>query len=159
MAEQVSSTLAEMSRENVEIVRNSIDAYLRGDFDASLAAYAEDAEIDARHFPEGRVYRGPDGLSDLMRTYIGTFDDYRLEVEDVIDAGERVLMLTRESGISKGARVPIEGRYGIVFTVEDGRITRWQGFVDLEDAYRAAGLPADEPSKSGSAGDRPASPG
>jgi uncharacterized protein len=128
-----------VSKENVELVRRAFEVWQRGDDAAALEFYAEDVEVDARHFPEGRVYHGREGVSEFVRGYVGTFEDYRLEVEEIVDAGDDVLVLTRESGRSRGVGVPIDGRFALVLTVADGLIVRWRGFVDRDEALRSVG--------------------
>ena len=52
--------LGDMSQENVELVRSSIEAYIAGDRDAYLDFFAEDVEAfpDASRFPEAEPFRG-----------------------------------------------------------------------------------------------------
>jgi hypothetical protein len=58
-----------MSEENVEIVRRHIDAYESGDYEASLAAYHPELVCDASARPEGRVYRGREGVAEAIRVW------------------------------------------------------------------------------------------
>ena len=48
-----------MSQENVEVVRRSLDAFQRRDFDAAMDALDPRIEYDLTHFPDGKVYLGP----------------------------------------------------------------------------------------------------
>ena len=129
-----------MSKENVEIVRRQIDAYLSGDFETALAAFDPEVEFDVSIRPEGGVYRGPEGVAEAMRTWSGAWEDWRVEVEEIIDAGDRVLMIVHETGRGKGSGIEIDQRLFQVYTLRDGKITRWKGFMDHEDALEAAGL-------------------
>ena len=112
----------------------------RRDFDRGFESVDPAVEWDARHFPDGRVYHGHDGVREFITTYAGTFDDYRLIVERYIDAGDRVVAFTHESGTAKGSRVPAAGEFGLVFTVRDGRIVHWVGYTDRAKALEAVGL-------------------
>ena len=94
-----------MSEENVEIVRRCMEAYQAGDITASVVDVDPGVEFDMTFRPEGRIFRGHDGIAEAMRTWTGTFEDWSFEVEDVIDAGDQVLVIVRESGRGKGSGV------------------------------------------------------
>ena len=53
-----------MAQENVEIVRRCCEAFDQGDHEAALDALAPDVEYDLSHFPDGRIYRVPEGGGD-----------------------------------------------------------------------------------------------
>src|SRR2546423_1022597 len=84
-----------MSQENVEVVRRHMQAVLVGDYEAALADYDPEVEFDASVRPEGHVYRGREGVAEAMRVWSGTWEDWKVEVKETIDAGDRVLMLAR----------------------------------------------------------------
>jgi ketosteroid isomerase-like protein len=129
-----------MSQENVEIVRRHMDAYLSGDNEAALAAYDPEVQFDASLRPEGRIYHGRNGVAEAMRVWSGTWEDWKVEVEEIIDAGDQVLLVSRESGRGKGSGIEIDQQVFVVFTLRDGKIVRWKGFVDRDRALEAAGL-------------------
>ena len=129
-----------MSQENVEVVRRSLDAFLAGDRAAALAAYHPEVVFDATLRPEGAVYRGPDGVDQAMRVWIGTWEDWRLEIQELTDAGDHVLVAAREFGRGKGSGVEIDQMTYVVFTVRDGMIVRWKGFLQRAEALEAVGL-------------------
>ena len=129
-----------MSEENVEIVRRHMEAYLSGDNETALGAYDAAVEFDATVRPEGQVYRGREGVAEAMRVWTGTWEDWRVEVEEFIDAGDQVLMISRETGRGKGSGIEINQRVFGLFTLRDGKIVRWKGFLDRDEALEAAGL-------------------
>jgi ketosteroid isomerase-like protein len=129
-----------MSRENVEIVRRHLEAYLAGDNETALAAYDPAVEFDTSVRPDGRVHRGRQGVAEAMRVWTGAFENWRLDVKEYIDAGDKVLVVVRESGRGKGSGLEIDQDAFGVFTLRDGRIVHWKGFVDRNDALKAAGI-------------------
>ena len=129
-----------MSQENVEIVRRCVEAYLAGDNEDALAAYDAEVEFDVSLRPEGQIYRGRAGVAEAMRVWIGTWEDWRVDIEDIADAGDRVLVTLRESGRGKGSGIEIDQRVFGVFTLRDGKIIRWKAFLDRDQALEAAGL-------------------
>ena len=97
-----------MSEENVEIVRRQLDAYLRGDTETALAAYDPKVEFDVSIRPEGRIYQGVEGLVEAIRTWSGTWEDYRVEIQEIIDAGDNVVVVDHQMGRGKGSGAPLD---------------------------------------------------
>ena len=81
-----------MSQENVEIMRRCFEAFDAGDYEAALEALSPDIEYDLSHFPEGRVYRGHDGVREAFRIWMGAWEDYRQERKEFVDAGGEVIV-------------------------------------------------------------------
>ncbi len=131
-----------MSQENVELVRAMWAAYTRGDFQASLAAYAEDTVWDdTRYRPDGAVHLGRDALVEVVRTWRGAWEDYDAEAEQVLDAGDdRVAVVLRETGRGKGGGVEMTNRWGQVMTVRDRKIAHTMVYRVPEEALEAVGL-------------------
>ena len=143
MARGRSAYCAAMSHENVEIVRRSYEAFMRGDPETALSAYSPDTEWDDTRFrPEGKIHRGRDELAELVRTWVGTWRDYSFKLERIVDAGDRVVLIYEEQGTGKGSGLEITTQVGSVITVEGGEITRTVVYSDPGDALEAAGLRA-----------------
>src|SRR5205085_2548348 len=81
-----------MSQENVEIVRRMYDAFDSGDADAALAYFDSGVVMDASHRVDGRVAHGHEELVATLGEWMGTWDEWREEVEAIRDAGDRVLV-------------------------------------------------------------------
>jgi ketosteroid isomerase-like protein len=131
-----------MSQTNVEIIQRHAEAFLSGDLEAALAAYALDVVFDATLRPEGKIYRGRDQVLEGYREWVRMWDDWHLEMLEYVDADDRVLAIGRESGRGKGSGVQIDHLIYTLFTMRDGQITRWEAFLDRSEAYAAAGLPS-----------------
>ena len=130
-----------MSQENVELVRHAYEAFLRGDFAASLAKWHPDVEMDGRNLPDGGVYRGHEGILEHLTRWANMWEDWRVELDRFIDAGDdRVVALTHERGRNKATGMELDALHAELYTVRDGQIVRWQGFSDRSEALKAAGL-------------------
>lgn len=129
-----------MSHENVEVVRRQIAAYLSKDFETALATYSPDVECDTTVRPEGHVYKGREGIVEAFRVWRRTWENWKGEVEEITDAGDRVLMALLESGRGKGSGVEVEQRTFFVYTLRDGMIVHVIVLLDEARARRAAGL-------------------
>jgi ketosteroid isomerase-like protein len=130
-----------MSQENVEQVRAVFDAYFRADEPAMLELVATD--IVVTQFPEQadrRDYHGHEGLRQVMAEWIGTWDDWSIEILNAREIGDLVLVGTRQRGRGKGSNAPVEADATFVFTMREGKIARWQMFLSEQQALKAVGL-------------------
>ena len=107
-------TAREMSQENLEIVRQTMDAANRRDLQTMDELVSEDLEFHSTFAAsEGRVFRGHQGIREYFVSLEESFDDLRLDAEEVIDAGgDRVVLLVWVSGRGKGSAIPVRHRYG-----------------------------------------------
>ena len=126
-----------MSQENVEIVRGVYEAYLRDDADAAFAAIDPDVEWDSRHHPDGRVYRGHDGVREFLRNWLDLWESTSSRPEKFVDAGDRVVVLTVET--TKAGGLEVTEHHAEIYTLRDGKIVHWCAFVNPADALRAVG--------------------
>jgi ketosteroid isomerase-like protein len=128
--------------EALDVVRRHYDAFHNEDWDAFFALYDPEVEIDLSRsgIPDGGIHHGHDGVREGWAKWRGAWDDYRFEVEELTELGDRVLSLTRIYARSKGHGVDTEVRSAEVITVRDGLIVHFVNFLDRDDALREAGL-------------------
>src|SRR6478672_2745753 len=132
-----------MSQENVEIVREIYRAVARRDAGSAFSVYADDIvwEVSARReLVMDRVYHGHEGVRRFWRDALSAFGEVDLDVEELIDAGDRVVALIREREIGRTSRVPVEASHAAVWTLADGKVIRMQVFDDRQQALKAVGL-------------------
>lgn len=127
-----------VSHANVELVRRGVQS-----LQAFWAMLDEYVVWDLRETPlpdlDG-VYVGRDAVIKASRHYWGTWDEYKLDVEELIDAGSSVVVVLHEQGRGKGSGAPFEQRLAQVWTFHRGRVIRWELFPDKATALEAAGL-------------------
>jgi ketosteroid isomerase-like protein len=69
------------------------------------------------------------------------WEKFRIEAEEFIDAGDRVVVVGRLVAKGRGSGVEAESPTAQVFTVREGRVVRWEfGYADRADALKAVGL-------------------
>jgi ketosteroid isomerase-like protein len=131
-----------MSEENVEVVRRGYEAFNRGDLDGMVADFAPTFEYLASGAVPGTggVYRGPEGLKEFMSWFFGEFSDARADINELIDAGDRVLVGTTARGRGKQSGVESGWHLWHLWTLREGKIVRGEGFTDRDEALEAAGL-------------------
>jgi ketosteroid isomerase-like protein len=130
-----------MSQENVEIVREAMEAYMGNDEATVRKIVAPDVVISTRpDQPDVRDHHGYDGMLRASAEWLEAWDDHTMEAARVWDAGEFVILATRESGRGKISGVPLETESIFVYTLSQGRIVRIQIFGSEREALEAVGL-------------------
>ncbi len=122
----------------MEIVRHAV-----GNLDVFWSLLDEHVVWDLRESQTvdlNDVYVGRDAVIEASRHYWGTWADYRVVVEELIEAGSSVVVLGSEIGRGKGSGVPIRRQLAQLWTLHRGRIIRWEVFADRAAALEAAGL-------------------
>ena len=132
-----------MSQEkNVELVRQSYEAWNRGDLEWVLDHITPDYEWrTAQLFPDTEaVYSGREGFRQFWNTFREPWETLLIEVERIEPIGDdRVLALLRFHGRGReGVEVTLE--YANLVTIENGMGSLNVGFADWQSALEAAGL-------------------
>lgn len=130
-----------MSQDNVEVVRLAQEAWNRGDVEASIGFYADDAEVETDpRFIEGGKFRG---LPAIRRWGEGVREGWgrggSVVTSEFIDLGDRVLTLGEWSGTGEASGVQISIPLAGVWTLNAGRVTRVRWFFDHQEALEAVG--------------------
>jgi ketosteroid isomerase-like protein len=129
-----------MSRENVEVARLGYEEFNEAGL-PPLELFHPDAEFDAsRVMPDVGVVRGPERFLAAFDDYISSFEDFSITVDELLDAGDRVVAVVRDGGHLKGSDSPISNRYIHVWTFRDGKVAAWDVFTDRAEALEAVGL-------------------
>jgi ketosteroid isomerase-like protein len=130
-----------MSQENVEIVRQAVDAFNRRDLDAFRALLAPDTEIvPLRAEMEDTVFRGPNAAEEFFTAADQTWEMMRVEVEEIRDCGDRLLALGSFQARGRASGAEVTMKPGWVVRFREGTITSFHSFVHREEALVAAGL-------------------
>jgi ketosteroid isomerase-like protein len=134
-----------MSQESVDVVLRGLE-YFRTTGEPLKEIIAPDFVWDMstfRGWPEQPVYEGLEGMRAFLRDWTTAFDDWRLELESVHDADDKVVVVLHQRGRAKMTGMPLDMRFAQVFTIRDGRQARMQMYSDAAEALEAVGLPAD----------------
>ena len=86
------------------------------------------------------TYAGLDGLRDAWLDWTAPWAAYRTEIERLIDAGDRVVVLVRDFGRRVGGAYEVAFSAATVWSVRDGKVVRAEFFPDRALALEAAGL-------------------
>jgi ketosteroid isomerase-like protein len=129
-----------MSRENVEILRRLVGAWDSGD----LSEWAKGLHEEVTWVPlaentQTEPIRGKEATLAFVADWIEPWDEYRVELLGIVDAGDWVVMSTRQFGkLPTGAEISIDMHAAGVF--RDGQVIEMRWFMHEADALEAAGL-------------------
>ena len=80
------------------------------------------------------------GLRALWLDWMEAWESYRVEVEELLDAGNDVVVLVRDYGRRAGMETEVSVRGASVWTVRDGKVARIAFYPNRQEALEAAGL-------------------
>lgn len=131
-----------MSQKNVEMTRQSIDAFDRRDLQALRALYHPDMVLDfsASVGVEAGVYRGIDAVFRLYERYFDTFEEITLNPHRFIDADDGSVVVPNRSRSLGRDGIEVFAHSTFVFTFDGGQLTRICLYQETEEALKAVGL-------------------
>jgi ketosteroid isomerase-like protein len=131
-----------VSQQNVDIVRTAFDSFTRGDIQAVLRHCDEEIVITQPAELPGAPpqQHGHSGVLEAFSIWPEQWDDYWIEILDITDAGDHVIVNTRQGGRGKQGGVAVEMPFTFVFTLRDQKFVEWRIFTREDQALQALGL-------------------
>jgi ketosteroid isomerase-like protein len=130
-----------VSQTNVDKTREFIAAYNRRDFDAAVASFDPEVDWVLPAMQESDSCKGPEEIKRFWEGLDETFEEFQLEPQEFVDAGDRVAVRLRYYGRGKGSGAEIDSEmYHQVSTFRDGKAVRLEYFTSWEQALEAAGV-------------------
>jgi ketosteroid isomerase-like protein len=130
-----------MSQENVDIFRANNAAFNRDGLDVWVKALDPFVVIrpDAR-WPESRPTFGRDAAHGFFENLTQTLGPGEVLIEDLIDAGDRIVSRLRIHVHGQGSDIEHETVLSAIHTFRRGKVIMIEFFLDHEEALEAAGL-------------------
>ena len=134
-----------MSQENVEIVRRGYEMFSEGNFEGLTDLISDEAELpDGGGLGVGDTAagsrRGPDGFLAGSHDALDAFEDYRVEPQEFIDAGDAVVVPVRISGRGRASGATLEVHLVHLWVLRNGRAIRNEIYRTTAEALEAVGL-------------------
>ena len=113
-----------------EIIRSFYDKLKAGDAPGALGLMAHDIEwITMWHYKV--VGRGPERVAEgLFKPLMAEWSSFALDPSEFIMDGDTVVSLGRFTGVHGATGKKAEAGYAHVWTVKDGKITRFRQYID-----------------------------
>ena len=113
----------------------------RNDLDAAYSCLHPDIEFHTyAESPAAGVYRGRDAVRKYNEDLFKQFESVRHEIEEVVDAGERVVVLSTQHAVPKGGQQEIDVHMAEVWTMRDNLLAERHSYSTRDEALEAAGL-------------------
>ena len=128
-----------MSQENVEVAVKQFESTNARDFAGVMDTWADDVTLIVHWLAgQGRdTATGKAAVGDWFRQF---GRDYRFDIEETQDSGDRVFVLVTHHGHGRYSGVTVEQRAAHVYTLREGKVSRIEVWVD--EGAREAGLEA-----------------
>src|SRR2546421_9328944 len=114
-----------MSQEQVKVVCAHLEAFGSQDAPRTLSFLDPYVVLDvSRTGGDEEAIYGREAIGEFMRRWIGTFEEYRYEVERLTDLGSGTVLAAgvSETGRGKGSGAPVDRSFAVLYTVIDGKI-------------------------------------
>lgn len=128
-----------MSSQDVEVVRQMVQAFNQRDLGAMTQWLAPEVEWEpgGPAAVERTIYRGRDEVASGFAATWETWEVFQVEESEVRDLGDSIVWLghARLRG-----HVEVYQEFAVHFLVRGGKIVRFRGFREWQEALEAAGL-------------------
>jgi ketosteroid isomerase-like protein len=129
-----------MSAENAELVRRWFKGFEHGELSPEIC----DPAIEIRNWDESPIrgpYHGHDGMRRWWADFAEAFEEVHMELKEAIDLGDdRVVTAQHVVGRFRLTGIEVDGPFGSIVTVRDGKIISAIGYASPGLAKKAAGL-------------------
>mgnify|MGYP001298690190 CR=1 FL=1 len=121
--------------DNVNFLKSLYDAFGRGDIPTILGAMSPDINWQVAesnpYMPSGVAWVGPDAVLTNLFVKLGAeWDGFSIHAKAFHDAGNSVIVEARYSGTYKSTGRSMDTQVCHVWNVKDGKVTRYQQYVD-----------------------------
>lgn len=129
-----------MSSAELQTLKRGYAALNRGDLSVVLELLDPDIQWhEPAPSPEAGAHCGRDGVERFLRSWLDSFEDFRVEPEQVVERGDELVVVVRQSGTGRSSRLRVDARLAHVWTVADGKAVRWEAVADPEAALDDGG--------------------
>jgi ketosteroid isomerase-like protein len=128
-----------MSRENVEVMERGVRHFVKTG-EPDLSTLHPEIEVHDHDIPDAGTYRGHRGYEKWLADWAAAWQNFSIEPEEYIDAGERVVLVIRLRATGRGSGLELDRQDGLVFTMRDGLAVRLDYYGSKGEALEAVGL-------------------
>lgn len=124
---------------SIEIVKEFYEAFGRGDVPAILERVADDVDwefVGSASLPYAGRRRNRAEVAAFFDAIPKADEIHVFEPREFIDGGEHVTVLGWEQSKALDTGQDFSSEWVHVFTVRDGKVTRWRGFFNTAARYQ-----------------------
>jgi ketosteroid isomerase-like protein len=123
--------------ERVQTVRGIYGEWARGNFRAGVELFDSHLIFVEGVGPDGGVYVGVEAVKSFMRGFLGVWARVTIEAQELISAGDTVLVHVHQRATGNAQGVPGELDYFQVWTFRGDRVIRLDNVSGREAALAA----------------------
>jgi ketosteroid isomerase-like protein len=127
---------------NVDTLRQGYEAFGRGDLDAVMELYTEDAQWEnpnAQQLPNPGVVRGRDAIRQSFVDFAQLWDQVDVSPDEFIEDGDTVVVLGHIDAKARETGRDVKLPFVHVFRFSDGKASEVQALTDTALAAEALG--------------------
>jgi ketosteroid isomerase-like protein len=129
-----------VAQADIDLVRDSHEAFRRRDLDAFLGYMDPDVEFTSLVLEVEGTYHGHEGVRSWWDNILAVFPDWQPEAVEGREIGDRVVLRVRAEGVGTGSGIKLDRDIWQVVEVRDGLLRSWKFFRTEQEAFHAAAV-------------------
>ena len=119
--------------DNTQVVQDAYGCFERGDIPSLLELLSDDVDwASPEILPVGGNFHGRDGAGEFFTNVGDKWSELEVKADDMVADGDHVIALGHARGkLSSGDSAEYD--FSHVFTVDDGKVTRFREYVFADD--------------------------
>jgi ketosteroid isomerase-like protein len=128
---------------NKNVVNEILERWNGGDYEGILSLYRDDiVMIAAPDWIDSGPWEGKEQVASNQRQWLEAWDSIELVLDALETSGDKVLAIGKWQSRGRSSGLAGEMPVVMLLTLEDGLVTRFEWFLEADEARRAAGLAA-----------------
>ena len=112
-----------MSQENVDTIRTIYKAFNERRLEDIMPLCHEDVEWhQVGPFPDSNIYRGREQLGSLFGMFLDTFEDFRFDIDKLLDSGDHVVVIGSAHGTGGASGLELDTGFVHVCRLREGLV-------------------------------------
>lgn len=124
----------EMPEENLSLVKNIYKKFNDREYASVLEHFGKDFEwlaADNSPLADQSPYRGVEAVRDgVFARIAGGFERLTVKIDELIDAGDKVIVLGYYEGNFAGSSKPLHAQLAHIWTICEGKAIKFQQYLD-----------------------------
>jgi ketosteroid isomerase-like protein len=128
------------AQQNKQVVKDAYEQFLKGDIRGVIERCDDKCEWtspDSDHIPFAGTFHGKQGIADFFTKMEATAQPSRFEPQEFIAEGDKVVVLGQATWHAKLTGRSFDTPFIHVFTLRDGKISRFEAHADTAAGERA----------------------
>jgi len=134
-----------MSQQNVETIGAMFATLNERGVGAATEAFGDLLAPDfvleeAAELPDPEAYAGREAFIENMAKLEDSFAELRMDPLEMVDLGEKIIVVVSMSGRGQGSSVPVEMTFAQLWSLRDGKAVSLRDYATRAEALAAVGL-------------------